>query len=512
MSLCINESLEYDNDSENPEAPRRSAQESAIFAHLRKNPAARPKVPTRKSENTTVPLSTAGPESIGGVASKHGTRRSKASRDSVNILRNPFGQGDDYSTEEEDLEVDLASWGLDAFMPKDKDKSSKVKGKQAESNHLPPPVTSVRSHHPSTNHDIPATSPKRALGAARSMSLGGRLDYFGVGEHTERHLANQIDTSRRRSIASPLDLAGMEATGSFAISPALESPAITVPAMIPFPSVSVRSLSPKPHDARYHERRRSTTMMEEGFEGDRRRVVSTAIEEPVENDNPFALEPPTHISRFDPKAAARARTASNTSMGSRLLLENDDASIMTRTQSRQEPRYSTTLDLLRPKVLVMPSPLQSVTATPHLQPEARVRNGFELSTDGPPLPPGARSSRRLSISASILDSSSPIPSNPLVSNLFTPNPLNDLSLSQKTFRNTLGAQVGLYIDDIGIPRATEDGEQIDLDPTPPDDTPVPIVLLEDTDAFKGRPAGKLYGKSLIDDLESRKANMRGKQR
>lgn len=224
--------LEYDNDPENPDAPRRSAQDSAIFAHLRQNPATRPKVPTRKSENASVPLSTAGPDSLRRRESGYETKRSRASRDSINHLRNPFGQADDYSSEEDELEVDLASWGLDAFMPKDKVKSTKAKGKQAESNNLRPPITSVRSHQPSTNHDSPATSPRRALGAARSMSVGGRLDYFGAGEHyADRQLANQVDTSRRRSIASPLDLAGMEASGPLftGISPASEPPAVTVP-------------------------------------------------------------------------------------------------------------------------------------------------------------------------------------------------------------------------------------------------------------------------------------------
>jgi hypothetical protein len=58
----------------------------------------------------------------------------------------------------------------------------------------------------------------------------------------------------------------------------------------------------------------------------------------------------------------------------------------------------------------------------------------------------------------------------------------------------------------------EDGEQIQFE--------APVILAEedpgltDPDLPKatGRPAGKLYGKSLIDDLEARKQAMRNKQR
>jgi hypothetical protein len=47
-----------------------------------------------------------------------------------------------------------------------------------------------------------------------------------------------------------------------------------------------------------------------------------------------------------------------------------------------------------------------------------------------------------------------------------------------------------------------------------DETPAPPVLpvVSEEPSPPGRPAGKLFGKSLIDDLENRKANMRSKQR
>ena len=64
-----------------------------------------------------------------------------------------------------------------------------------------------------------------------------------------------------------------------------------------------------------------------------------------------------------------------------------------------------------------------------------------------------------------------------------------------------------------LKRATEEGEQIHDEPEPePEPEPeIPIVQVEEPTGPK-RPAGKLYGRSLIDDLEARKAHMRGKQR
>lgn len=64
--------------------------------------------------------------------------------------------------------------------------------------------------------------------------------------------------------------------------------------------------------------------------------------------------------------------------------------------------------------------------------------------------------------------------------------------------------------DAGLQRATEEGQQI---VAPVEEEPVrPLtVVVNDEDEFR-RPAGKLYGVSLIDAIESRKANMRSRQR
>jgi hypothetical protein len=93
----------------------------------------------------------------------------------------------------------------------------------------------------------------------------------------------------------------------------------------------------------------------------------------------------------------------------------------------------------------------------------------------------------------------------------------NLSLSQMTFRNTLhiGGQRDPYSEvATGLPRATEDGEQIEFEPpeVPANDNPPPVSPSTAMGADQTRPAGKLFGKSLIDDLEIRKVQMRSKQR
>ncbi len=109
---------------------------------------------------------------------------------------------------------------------------------------------------------------------------------------------------------------------------------------------------------------------------------------------------------------------------------------------------------------------------------------------------------------------------PAPGNSFTPNPRLGLSASQLLFRNnlTVDGQRDIAHRDIDgkIRRAEKDGEQVQLvlpevvppqvkeateEPSPTAEAGVPL-----------RPAGKLFGRSLIDDLESRKQQMRNKQR
>jgi hypothetical protein len=67
-----------------------------------------------------------------------------------------------------------------------------------------------------------------------------------------------------------------------------------------------------------------------------------------------------------------------------------------------------------------------------------------------------------------------------------------------------------YADiDSGLRRAIEDGEQIIEEVEEEPARPVTVVIDE---VESGRPPGKLYGRSLVDELERRKATMRSKQR
>ena len=228
------------------------------------------------------------------------------------------------------------------------------------------------------------------------------------------------------------------------------------------------------------------------------------------DDNPFSLPPPspTRTSRFDPKAAIHARTISNDSLGSRLPPEADRMSMASgqplEPDPPPQPRQYSRMELMRPKVLVMPSPLQTSEDTGV---DPQLPAGFQLTTVGPPLPPGAKSAGR--------PVSRPMSSFgglqvPVDSNSFTPNPRASMTLSQLTFRNSLmfGGQRDVAYEDIetGLRRAQEDGEQILQEENIEDE------IEEEQKQAQGRAPGKLYGRSLMDELEARKDKMRSKQR
>lgn len=396
------------------------------------------------------------------------------------------------------MDLDLTSWGLDGFISEDKDKD-KGKGKSKATDQQP--LSSVNSHFPVHANAPYGSIPQRR--PARSMSVGNY-----------DHLTLAAD-DRRKSIASPLDLEDLRSTSeqvpfqrrraaSYTLDDSLQPPS-GPPAVesIPFPSRSIRSPSPAPNDAVRPQRYSSASMDSKFALGEpiRPRTNSNGTMASgmlLDNDNPFALQPPSRASRFDPKAAAHARTISNASMGSRVMLDNDATSVMTGRPAQQGRPFST-IDLLRPKVLVMPSPLQSLRpSAPHQEP---VREGFQVSDDGPPLPPGARAGHDHRRVGEV----------PIASNSFIPNPRDNLTLSQMTFRNTLKVDgPGATVVDLELPRATEEGQQMIFDPIIPEDIPSPYPA--DEGAQPGRPPGRLFGKSLIDDLESRKAMMRSKQR
>ena len=247
-----------------------------------------------------------------------------------------------------------------------------------------------------------------------------------------------------------------------------------------------------------------------------------ALQKQAEEPNPFEVRPPSpgRASRFDPKANEEARRSRTMSGGTQMMLMGDDGdSYMSRPPTRE--RMYSRLDLMRPKVLVMPSPLQSSAPPPPPPPANTSRDGFTVShaSDGRPLPPGARTGARSTMMASMIPSATLEVPNP--SDAFIPNPRNNLTLSQLTFRNTLmvDGQRDLSYGDLegDIQRATEEGEQIIVEPEPepepePVSAPEPEIPIIEEPKAKGRPPGKLFGKSLIDDLEARKAEMKGKQR
>lgn len=77
----------------------------------------------------------------------------------------------------------------------------------------------------------------------------------------------------------------------------------------------------------------------------------------------------------------------------------------------------------------------------------------------------------------------------------------------------VGGQRDVAYEDIdaGLRRATEDGEQI-IDEALVEEPARPVTVVVDEPEGDHRPPGKLYGRSLVDVLEQRKAVMRSKQR
>lgn len=126
--MMVSEHPEYDNALSDP-SKYRSAKDSALFLQFQLKE-------SLDRFGVDVPSTHEG-RYLGVVSTKASegyhaddSRRSRGS-ESINALRNPFGaEGVDEEEQIEDdgMEVDLASWGLDSFLPKDKE-SRKSKGK-----------------------------------------------------------------------------------------------------------------------------------------------------------------------------------------------------------------------------------------------------------------------------------------------------------------------------------------------------------------------------------------------
>ena len=156
--------IEYDNDPEDPEKQFRSAHESTIFAHLRRIP---PLPPQRRKSVDYLNVQLPGDDSAGSKTESG--LEPIARHNSGDSLRNPFGRdtvfsdGGGLAEEEGEIDVDLASWGLASFIPKDKGGASlKNKGKEK--------VTALPKPHATTQASYRST---------RSLSMGN-IDSFGT--------------------------------------------------------------------------------------------------------------------------------------------------------------------------------------------------------------------------------------------------------------------------------------------------------------------------------------------
>ena len=224
-----------------------------------------------------------------------------------------------------------------------------------------------------------------------------------------------------------------------------------------------------------------------------------------EMPNPFSLPAPagSRVSRFDPKAASHQRSMSQSSYAPErpdsratgYFRPADGASEPRSPGGPSSPRDTPVrLSLLRPKTLLMPSPLQGQADPANSAPSASVdKRGFLAGQR--PLPPGA------------------VRPDSLLGSLPTLRSSNALSLSQKMFSDSLtvdGAR-GQYF----LGGAAADGEvafrQIGGLPE--------VVGEAEHDHIRRqggtedwRPVRPVSGLSLMDKLEERKAAQQGKRR
>ena len=175
---------------------------------------------------------------------------------------------------------------------------------------------------------------------------------------------------------------------------------------------------------------------------------------------------------------------------------NDNAPVITGAFQREGPAHYSRIDMLRPKVFIIPAPLQDQQQQP-TKPSRMICESSEDTTGPRPMPPGAKTTGPRPWSTMFGAGEQGIG--------FTPNPRSSLSLAQLTFRNMLmtGGERDVAFADIeaNLQRAEGEGVQVDLGLVP-EEAPEP----------PRRAPGKLYGHSLMDELEARKNQLEGKQR
>ncbi|KAH7105655.1 hypothetical protein BKA62DRAFT_690467 [Auriculariales sp. MPI-PUGE-AT-0066] len=490
--------IEYDNDPSDPNAPFRSAKESALFRPTRR-PSARPQQDVG-SANTQSRYTTNRPQS-GSLMDEQ-------------LFKSP-------TEPEPEPEVDLKSWGLDGLLSDEAKAATKTRKQSVvaegrgivhqRSLSIPLPTQVDHDDVQSALERSAAISPKEAvtLPVRGPRAKGQRRMSFGDALDTQTGSSEPKLGTRPASMFTVLNEFGT------AIPRASEDTAT------PFPEADNDSPFAVPlsrptsrFDPKFmRNRAMSNATLESQMQPDqpyripdalpgvRDRTTSRAsavladgagpYATPYEaedgqtrSQDPYAVPSDTRASAFEP--GARLRRTSVTSLGSRVLLEHPEGDEPRPQLPHPNSFKYSKADLMRPKVLVMPNSLQRNQPD---EPRIRGPDGFLMSTDGPPLPPGARS-------------------NAAPDDGLTFNPRQSLSLAQLTFRNTLlvGGKRDIAYTDIEttLPRAAEEGEQIDLGIPEEDEATTPLQEL--------RPPGKYYGRSLMDDLEKRKAEMKGKKR
>ena len=389
-------------------------------------------------------------------------------------MQNAIFRGHDDEDDDEVLhdtpQVNLASWGVDDFLvkeqPRARSRASSINAYHQGTSPGPSMKPSMHARGPSvasvTFESVPAhRGANRRSDGQRAMSAGD----WGMREHpVDFEGAAKPRTSTSSGRPRPTSVADLD----------------DLAAHNQHPPVSYRTRAGSISGLQTVEFPSSDT---------------PGLQEP----NPFEipLTSAAHTSRFDPKAIAHQRNVSfAASLSTHRMLDangdaRDNASVMTGPLQQEPPSRYSRADVLRPKVLVMPTPLQEQQEADAPAPRP-VRVGFQDSTDSRPLPPGARTAR-MSTYGSGLDN----------------NYRSSMTLSQLTFRNSLmvgGQRDPSYVDlERHLRRAEHEGQMIEQEMEPELE-----LALEEPTGY--RAPGKLYGRSLIDDLEARKTQLKSKQR
>ncbi|OCF38289.1 hypothetical protein I317_07953 [Kwoniella heveanensis CBS 569] len=487
-----------------------------------------------------------------------GISNPSSSRDSPAQGYGADNDDDDEDVEEDLADVDVARWGLPSHLVVEEEKKAKERKRHQDKpessrrstvpHPTPQPTASpmnhsrVKSIHMSDVLDDTALHRQVMAETQAKLEGGSTRDYHRRALSYDRYGASQalVDSERTGGVAAdrPATAMGMQ---NREIPERIRT--ISDPMMLPLPRSPVSAFATN----------RPTSSLSRGWTSPppgrmyQEEYIEDEEEQQVpEPPNPFALPapPPELGSRFDPKVLQHQRQPSSSSMpmsaaggtdydprtsrgfGSRMSshMQSRAEGYFDQQQQQQPPhsatssshhwhpaeresmrspgegplrsptviyddiptpeafgrplmpkRYSTSAKLqmdrstlLRPKTLIMPTPLAN--RPPPTIREPKLPEGYTLGEK--PLPYEART--------------------------MGDRPGMPLSLSQKTFRSSLMVG-GTREDEFWVGGAEEEGE-------------VGVQSRELDEGAILRKPGKLYGKSLMDQLEARKAALKGRQR